>query len=385
MTTDRSSAALVCLVGGVDLARPLALAGLRVAAVAEPGDPVRLSRATAWTVDKPDHWLSPDEFVATVASACESIGGRPPLFYDTDGDLLAISRGRDRLAAVCRFLLPPAELVEDLLDKARFQALAQRLGLPVPAGELVEPGGAATLAPPFVVKPLSRRGVAELGLPGKAFVVRSEGEAAEAADRVAAAGTAVLAQELVAGPESRIESYHAYRDADGRTLAEFTGRKLRTWPLEYGHTTALVTTDAPDVREAGRDVLDRLALPGVAKVDFKRDPAGELRLLEVNPRFNLWHHVGAVAGVNLPAVAHADLSGAPLPAPERAAAGVTWCDPHADRWAWTAGGGSPAGWLRFVARSRARSGLGWDDPMPFVRGVLLQRVGERIRTPAGRG
>ncbi|MEA2449100.1 MAG: D-aspartate ligase [Thermoleophilaceae bacterium] len=385
MASDRSRAALACLVGGVDLARPLALARIRVAAVAEPGDPVRLSRATARSVDKPDHWRAPDDFVASVAGLCESIGGRPVLFYEADGDLLAISRGRDRLGAACRFLLPPPEVVEDLLDKARFQALAQRLGLPVPAAEVLGVGDGArpALRPPFLVKPLSRRGVAELGLAGKAIVVRTGREVEQLRGRIAASGTGVLAQEIVPGPESRIESYHAYRDAGGRTLGEFTGRKLRTWPVEYGHTTALVTTDAEDVRELGRDVLDRLELPGVAKVDFKRDPAGALRLLEVNPRFNLWHHAGAVAGVNLPAIAHADLTGRPLPASGPAAPGVTWCDPHADRWAWTAGGGSPAGWLRFVARCRARSGLGWDDPMPFVRGVLLQRVSERLRTPAG--
>ena len=44
-----------------------------------------------------------------------------------------------------------------------------------------------------------------------------------------------------------------------------------------------------------------LGLRGVAKLDFKRTAAGELVLLEVNPRFNLWHLPGAVAGVNLPA------------------------------------------------------------------------------------
>src|SRR4051812_36059454 len=127
MATDPAHSAIACLVGGVDLARPLALGGIRVGVVAEPGDPVRLSRAATRALDKPDHWRAPDEFVAAVASLCESLGGRPVLFYEADGDLLAISRGRDRLAAACRFLLPPAELVEDLLDKARFQELAQRL------------------------------------------------------------------------------------------------------------------------------------------------------------------------------------------------------------------------------------------------------------------
>ena len=46
--------------------------------------------------------------------------------------------------------------------------------------------------------------------------------------------------------------------------------------------------------------------------------AGRLHLLEVNPRFNLWHHPAAVAGVNLPALVHADLTGAPRPSGRRA-------------------------------------------------------------------
>ena len=60
-------------------------------------------------------------------------------------------------------------------------------------------------------------------------------------------------------------------------------------------------------------IVERLALTGVAKLDFKRDPQGNLRLLEINPRFNLWHHAGAIAGVNIPALVYADLAGLPRP------------------------------------------------------------------------
>ena len=56
------------------------------------------------------------------------------------------------------------------------------------------------------------------------------------------------------------------------------------------------------LRELGRTLVQRLGLRGVAKFDFKRAADGRLFLLEVNPRFNLWHHPGALAGVNLPAL-----------------------------------------------------------------------------------
>jgi predicted ATP-grasp superfamily ATP-dependent carboligase len=370
-----------CLIGDYDVARPLAMAGLEVVVVADPRDRVRYSRAARRVVERDDPWSRREQLVQRLVELGESLGGRPPLFYQSDGDLLTVSRNRTALEPVFRYLLPPEELVEDLVDKQRFQVLADRLGLPVPPARVIRSADqeAPDLALPFVVKPMWRRDLEALGLVAKALIVETRAQADELMERVRRAGVDVLAQELIAGPESRIESYHAYVSADGRTLGEFTGRKLRTWPQEYGHTTALTTTDAADVRELGRDVMERLGLHGVAKVDFKRDDAGRLHLLEVNPRFNLWHHVGAVAGVNLPAIAHADLTGAPLPAGRPAAAGVHWSEPWSDRWAWAAEGRSFASWLRFEARCPARSGFAWNDPMPLVRGVLVPGVTRRIR------
>src|SRR3712207_372716 len=112
--------------------------------------------------------------------------------------------------------------------------------------------------------------------------------------RLAAVGLEVLAQELVPGPETRIESYHVYVDGQGEIVGEFTGQKIRTYPLEYGVSTAVTTADLPDVASLGRELTRRLNLRGVAKFDFKRGPNGRLYLLEINPRFNLWHHAGAI-------------------------------------------------------------------------------------------
>ena len=84
----------------------------------------------------------------------------------------------------------------------------------------------------------------------------------------------LLAQQLIAGPESQIESYHCYIDQTGAIPGEFTGRKIRTYPLCYGHTTALELTEAADVRQLGRDIVVRLKLFGVAKVDCKGVGAG---------------------------------------------------------------------------------------------------------------
>src|SRR6266704_174081 len=191
--------------------------------------------------------------------------------------------------------------------------------------------------------------------------------------RLAAAGLVVLVQQLIPGPETQVESYHVYVDEDGDPVGEFTGRKLRTWPPAYGHSTALVISDAPDVAALGRDVVARLGLHGVAKLDFKRASDGRLFLLEVNPRFNLWHHVGARAGVNLPALVYADLVGEPRPHTVGARAGVRWCQPWLDVRAARQAGVSWLAWLWWTLGCEAKRTVAWDDPLPLV-GALLDRA-----------
>src|SRR5205814_8760870 len=173
---------------------------------------------------------------------------------------------------------------------------------------------------------------------------------AELWPRLVAAGLDLVAQEHVEGGEQHIESYHAYVDFGGAVAGEFTGRKIRTRPARFGQTTALEITAAPDIRDLGRRAMADLGLTGVAKLDFKRAPSGELLLLEVNARFNLWHLPGAVAGVNLPALVYADLVGLPRPAVRRPRPGVHWTVAWHDLSAARAGRESLARWAAWQLR-----------------------------------
>src|SRR6185369_15521749 len=99
---------------------------------------------------------------------------------------------------------------------------------------------------------------------------------------------------------------------DQKMLGHYVGRKIRTYPSRAGVSTYLELCDEPSLERAGFAVLERLGLTGVVKLDWKRDPrTGRFHLLEVNPRFNLWNHLGAAAGVNLPFLAYQDLLGLP--------------------------------------------------------------------------
>ena len=375
---------VACVMGEVDLVRTLALVGVRSGVIVEPGSPARFSRSVVEALDKVDPATDPEGAVEQLLEFAAGQPERPVLYYDGDWDLLLVSRYRDRLAEAFRFVIPDAELVEDLVDKARYQALAERLDIPVPparritgAEPLPDPLG---LRFPLVAKPLTRHhGTWRAFALTKARHVETPAELQELHSLLAGSDLEVLIQEVIPGPEDRVVSYHCYVDEAGEIVGEFTDRKLRTFPKVYGYSTAIEITDVPEIRDLGRELTHRMGLRGVAKFDFKEDPDGNLILLEVNPRFNLVHHPGALAGVNLPALVYSDLVGLPRPEASVRRLGVTWCNPAHDYQAareWDIARGR---WVKLVLTSNAFSGFAWDDPLPLPRAVLW-RVARRLRT-----
>ncbi len=370
------SGPLAFVLGDMDLLRPLGLAGIPCAVVAPENSWLAHSRYTErllpFTVDEDRE----DEWVEGLVTLGLREAQPPVLFFQEDAHLLRVSRHRRRLQKAFRLALPDADFIEQLVDKARFQRLSEALGLPVPRTRTLRPTPGSQppdldLRYPLIVKPLTRlESWASIERGGKAIALARTADLHSLWPRLTAAGIDLLAQELIPGPESAIESYHVYVDAQGEVAGEFTGRKIRTYPAVYGHSTALTLTDirtqGADVAALGRDVATRIGLRGVAKFDFKRAPDGSLHLLEINPRFNLWHHLGAVAGVNLPAMVYADLTGHARPRAAIARAGACWCRPKEDLLAAREAGTSALSWMLWAARCEASS-IRWDDPLPFLK------------------
>jgi predicted ATP-grasp superfamily ATP-dependent carboligase len=367
---------LALVMGDVDLVRALGLAGIGSAFFGYADAPARYSRHVRCALPWIDPEARPLDVLDALLAFARAQADAPVLLPQTDDALLLVSRHRDELSHAFRFALGDAELIEQLVDKERFHALAQTCGFPVPPVRRLqprpgEPPPVLDLRFPVVIKPVVRRSGWESIADGtKAFHVDGPDDLAAIWPRLAASNSVILAQEVVAGPETSIESFHAYVDERGDLAAGFTGRKIRTLPARYGHSTAVQVTHLPDVAELGREVFACLGLRGVAKADFKRDAAGRLHLLEINPRFTLWHHPAALAGVNIPAMVYADLTGAPRPQAADTPGDVAWCKPLRDVRAAHAAGMAPLEWLRWARSCSAVSGLSREDPMPFLRGAL---------------
>jgi D-aspartate ligase len=363
---------LAFVLGDINLLRPLGLAGIACAVAGNADSPAVYSRFAQMAV----HWggsvSEPSDGLVDVLIRFGSEQSQPPvLFYQWDSPLLLISRHRKRLAEVYQFVIPDPSLVELLFDKEGFQGLAEREDLPVPRAHVIDPAEGQVsldfdLRYPVIVKPVTRLSPWEAHFgPQKALQFETAADLRDMMPQLLAVGLRLMIQESIVGPETRVESYHVYATGGGEVVADFTGRKVRTRPSYCGYSTALTITDAGDVAELGRHLVRKLKLAGVAKFDFKRGPDGRLHLLEINPRFNLWHHLGAAAGLNLPALVYADLVGLPRPTIRPAQAGTCWSQPLTDWRAAKEVGVPLASRLKWLLQCEAKT-TNWDDPMPFV-------------------
>lgn len=409
MSTRRSQAPVLqqhhvqpaAVMGDLNLVRCLGRAGVPVTLLTpEVPNPASLSRYCRRVVPTPNPEDSLEDAAAALMAVPWQEDERPCLFYQGDHDLLTASRHRDQLAERYTFLLPPPDLVEDLVDKARFLELAGRLRLPVPRSRIVEPGpGAARDIEawgvfPCIAKPAVRTHwfrSALVGTQGPQKAVRIQDRAAlrALAPALETHHTPLIVQECVEGGEERVVSFHAYVRPGGEVVAAFTGRKIRTLPPTFGVSCYVEITDDERVHRLGREILDRLEFYGVLKMDFKEDArTGRLYLLEINPRFNLWHYPAAVAGANLPALVYRDLCGLDWPLSTRVQPGVRWLALHRDLHAFPAyrrrGALTVGSWLASLCHRCVYDAFAWDDPAPAITACwtqslkLIRRVRERL-------
>lgn len=351
---------------------------------ADPEEPTLHSRHCRESRLVPDPSGDPQGALRALEALGATLPDRPVLLYGTDAELLLLSRNRERLLRHFRFNMPAADLVEQLVNKTAFARLAARLELPTPCSVVsAEIGDARELEErvplPCVMKPNVHIGwfrsemIRENGGPAeKVLRVDDRADLAGALDRMRRFSSDFVVQEYIPGGEDMVYSFHAYLGERSRPLAHYVGRKIRTYPRTAGRSTYLRLVEEPEVTRLGLEVLERLDFTGVVKIDFKLDPrTGRFRLLELNPRFNLWHYLGARSGINIPRVAYDDLMGRPVTRQSGYSTDLKWLA-FADDFRAFLRSYHPEGqlswrqWLLSLRGRKVYDVFAWDDPRPFL-------------------
>ena len=384
-TKTKKNIPWACLLGDISMVRALGKSGIPVA-VATPNlsDKSIRSRYCKAIVEIPGWSQDPEGTLVSLTNWAREQHSKPVLFYQTDADLIWISRFRDQLARHFHFVFPDCELVDDLVDKSRFYKRAVAWDIPIPETQIID-NTHRTLSQsdqwtsfPCILKPITRSeawhrtGSKEK----KALHIDNKEELDSVLDELLPDAGPLVLQSAVRGGEENVLSYHAFIGEDQDVLMEFTGGKIRTTPRQYGFSTYLEITENEEVRDLGREIVNKLGFHGVLKIDFKRDnSSGKLYVLEINPRFNLWHHPGMVAGAPIPeAVYWNRIDPTKMKELTQARKGVRWIRPRRDLQSFNeyraADQLSVTKWLYQVLTVDVNEGFQISDPGPAIHDVL---------------
>ncbi|MBI4427793.1 MAG: hypothetical protein HY562_01610 [Ignavibacteriales bacterium] len=307
--------------GAYDIVRCLDMEGVRTAvASSQSNDIAFASRSCADKIIlppfRPSFEVSIFNILRAYASQCTD---RPVLFYASDSELSFVNRYRDELEPHFRFCLPDKEVIEFLFNKVRFAGEAQKYGLPVPSTlrvhslEELKAQMSDNILPCIVKPAYSQDWVWETDKQRKKYgpyktALRRFTSAKDLFDfckDLPARSSGYLVQSYVEGRDETITSFHGYFNELSECKAFFVGRKIRTYPPHTGGSTYIQSTYNPELARQSIESLRKMKFCGVVKIDYKWDErSGEFKMLEVNPRYNLWEVLGAYAGVNLAYIAY---------------------------------------------------------------------------------
>lgn len=362
---------------GLAMIRSLGRRGVPVYATGTRGSFVAHSR---WHRAVPSAWGE----APTPATLGDYLAGVPHdgmvLIPTTDDWALAVARLPTPVAARFPASLPSLGSLEALIDKGRFAAVLERLGVPHPRTVRVDPEGARADLPADAftdafLKPCDSQAFRRR-FDVKALHFRTPDEAMTLARQARSAGLELMLQEYVPGPPSHHFMVEGFVDRTGRVCGRFVRQRLRMFPPDFGDSTYMVSVPLDRVR-AAVDSLDRLladlSFRGVFEAEFKYDARDEqFKLLEVNAR--PWYFIGFAAdcGVDFCAMAYRDALGLAVE-PVHSYETGRHCVVGADRYAcWALFRQGQLGawaWLRSWLGARQML-FAWDDPIPGLVRVL---------------
>lgn len=306
----------------------------------------------------------------------------PVLILTQEAAVAAVSRHRAQLTGLVRQVLPEAGLLGELMDKASFQRRAEALGFPVPRSVILDGSvnlsAVAALAYPCVLKPVVKSEHWEHTFK-KAYRF-DDFAALDAFWKSVENKPPVIVQEWIEGGDSDVYFTLVHRDAQGRTCASFTGRKIRQWPPLVGGTASCMPAPeaAAELDDLTKRFFDAVGLVGLASMEYKRDRRSG-RFVMVEPtigRTDYQEEIATLNGVNVVQAAYRSMAGLPAVGTHPPARPVIWCDSTGD--ARSREAQPDASVPTQVAGLRVVDALyRTGDPVPWLKSQM-QRVAGRI-------
>ncbi len=230
----------------------------------------------------------------------------PVLFITMERTVRTISKYRDKLKNLYRFTMPDHDVLMELMDKKGVLKYAKQSGIDFPqtlnVNQSSDIDGATNFTFPCIFKPATQNLVYGNKFK-KAYKTNSLNEIKSIYEEVNSIQKDMVIQEWIEGTDSDIYFLLEYINKNGDVVADFPGRKVRSWPPNVGGTASCTSAyDLLDeMREACCKYFKAVNFVGAAGMEFKQDQRSK-KLMMIEPtvaRTDLQHEVAMLHGENL--------------------------------------------------------------------------------------
>jgi predicted ATP-grasp superfamily ATP-dependent carboligase len=309
-----------CHYNGLGIIQALGRRGIEVHAVDSERSVGTMSRYATF-VRSPDPLTEESAFVEFLLELGPRFRDRPVLFPSHDHWALAIARHRDRLSVHYEPCVAAGPVLELLINKQSFYEWGRERGYPVPRSwRAADVEHIPADAYPLAAKPEHRVVASDdpanearsRALDGLRLTVLESPAAARAfVSRHAEWVDDLLLQQYVVGLSDCMYTIGVYVDRSHEVRGVFTGRKVRGYPADIGDCVVGQAEAMPrELVELATEICREIEYVGIAEFEFKRDAdTGAFVLIEINPRSWSWQSITPACGVDLVAMAYADLTG----------------------------------------------------------------------------
>lgn len=277
------------------------------------------------------------DFISYIISFGRGTKVKPVIFITSDEFLTSVSRNREQLRPYFIFSLPEEKLLAEISDKFQQYKLAERGGTLLPKTYILETINQAdrlsnSLSFPVLIKALDvnlwRR---KISSSLKAFVAPTAETFYNQSVHLLECGVKIIVQEIVKGPDTNHFKYCAFYLPDGKSLCEFTLRKIRQNPVHFGVGAVVESIEYDDLMKAGRNLFRSIGYSGVGSAEFKLDERdGCLKLIEINPRYWQQNYLPTACGMNFALIDYLATTGLNPEPVLKFKTGIKWVNRYLD-------------------------------------------------------
>lgn len=264
---------------------------------------------------------------------------KKPVMYLTSDQYVDFFR-RHRAALEDHYLIdfPESNVVEILLKKGQFARFATENGYSIPKTFIMNSPEdydrySANIAFPCVLKPFWRSKAWHDAKLRKVYVFNSKSELEKGLEYITPIESNLIIQQYIPGGDREVYFHFMYYNSKSECIGEFTGRKLRQWPVGEGQTSCAEPAPwAVEVREESIRLFNQLKYKGFGSVEFKRHPL-ENKFYIMEPtvgRQNAQSRLAAINGTSMSMVAYSVLTGNSFPAESKPKRKTFWIDDQFD-------------------------------------------------------